>query len=191
MDEFTIIGITLPQADVAGDAERIVALLESGAVDRFHLRKPDADESVLRRLLTAIPQEYHARLSLHDAPWLLAEFPQVGFHLNRRHPAGISAGTLSRSCHSAGEVMKADSGLDYVTLSPVFDSISKEGYVGRSFTGEAQAVATRRVIALGGVVPGRFAALRKRGFSGAAMLGWLWTEGPVENIIEEINRNKR
>ena len=36
------------------------------------------------------------------------------------------------------------------------------------------ALAGKRVVALGGVTPEAFPALREAGFIGAAMLGWLW-----------------
>ena len=63
----------------------------------------------------------------------------------------------------------------YVTLSPIFDSISKMGYVSKFRLDELPAaLAGKRVVALGGVTPEAFPALREAGFIGAAMLGWLW-----------------
>ena len=191
-DDFLIVGITLPAADVEGEATRIVELLASGAVDRMHLRKPDAGESVLRKLLDAIPREYHSRLSLHDAPWLTEEYPAVGFHLNSRYPGGVSAAMLSRSCHSLDEVAASGPELDYVTLSPVYDSISKPGYRGTGFAGNQPILSLRKVVALGGVTPGRFGELNREGFSGAAMLGYLWNpQRSVADIAYEIKCKRK
>lgn len=190
-DDFLIIGITLPASEVENEARRIVELLEGGAVDRMHLRKPNADGSVLERLLDAIPREYHCRLSLHDAPQLTEKYPEVGFHFNGRHPSGVKAPVQSRSCHSVDEVMASEPGLDYVTLSPVYDSISKPGYAGQPFNLTESGQSFRRVVALGGVIPSRFSELKRIGFRGAAMLGYLWNFNvSVNNIAEEIARNR-
>lgn len=189
--DFKIIGITLADVAVDNEAERITRLLCSGAVDRMHIRKPCCSADIIANVLEAIPRELHKRLSLHDVPELLEKYPDVGFHFNSRYPSGVSATVLSRSCHSAAEVLEADAELEYVTLSPVFDSLSKSGYKCRTFHNECEAVATRKVVALGGVTPSRFPELKERGFSGAAMLGYLWNPlTDIENIIEEIHRWK-
>ncbi len=190
-DDFVVIGVTLPDAKVNNEAARIIGMLESGVIDRMHLRKPESDISVLRKLLEAIPQELHSRLSLHDAPELISDFPDVGFNYNRRHSLGVEAKVLSCSCHSSEDVFRADSGLNYVMLSPVFDSISKRGYRGMTFDREKDTLESRIVIAMGGVVPSRFVELKKRGFSGAAMLGYLWDNNhDLGEMIEEIKINK-
>ncbi len=190
-DKFLVIGITLPEAYVPNEALWITEMLHSGALDRMHLRKPNADKSILRSLLDEIPQELHSRLSIHDAPELLNEYPSVGFQLNSRYPSGINDATLSRSCHTTEEVLASERSLQYVMLSPVFDSISKDGYRGRLFDGEKEALSLRRVIALGGVTPCRFRKLKDRGFCGAAMLGYLWNlRHSVYDIINEINENR-
>lgn len=190
-DDFLIVGITLPAPAVENEARRIVELLERGAVDRMHLRKPNADDSVLERLLGAIPREYHCRLSLHDAPELIEKYPEVGFHFNGRHPSGVKAPVLSRSCHSVDDIMASEPGLDYVTLSPVYDSISKPGYAGQPFNLTQSVQSFRRVVALGGVTPSRFPELKGMGFRGAAMLGYLWDFNVgAEDIAKEIARNR-
>lgn len=189
--DFKIIGITLSDFPVDNEAERITRLLHSGAVDRMHIRKPHGSADIITGLLDDIPRELHKRLSLHDAPELLERYPDVGFHFNSRYPSGVSAPVLSRSCHSTAEVLEADAELDYVTLSPIFDSLSKSGYKSHTFQHEHKAVTARNVVALGGVTPPRFPELKERGFSGAAMLGYLWNpQTDIKNIIEEINRWK-
>lgn len=50
-DDFVVIGVTLPDAKVNNEAGRIIGMLESGVIDRMHLRKPESDISVLRKLL--------------------------------------------------------------------------------------------------------------------------------------------
>lgn len=68
-------------------------------------------------------------------------------------------------------------GYDYLTLSPIYDSISKEGYKS-SFERKDLENEIRNlpidVIALGGVTPDKFEELKAIGFAGAAMLGYFF-----------------
>ena len=75
--------------------------------------------------------------------------------------------------------MKRKPKLNYVFLSPIFDSISKQGY--RSAFDDAtlkkasaEGIIGQKVVALGGVTRERVALLEKYGFGGAAMLGDIW-----------------
>lgn len=68
---------------------------------------------------------------------------------------------------------------DYVTLSPIFDSISKTGYHSGFDLDEVKCFLTAvdvNVIALGGVTEARLPRIREAGFYGAAMLGALFCE---------------
>lgn len=85
---------------------------------------------------------------------------------------------LSRSCHSLEEV-EACEGFDYLTLSPVFNSISKPGYLSAFSLEKLRAEAAslllqRKVFALGGVTPALLPSIAEAGFAGAAMVGAHW-----------------
>lgn len=187
--KFTVIGITHPFPGIDGEAGRITALLESGAINRIHIRKPGIADVAVMQLLDMIPRRLHSQLSLHDCHHLAAKYPGIGIHLNRRNPDITEcSGTVSRSCHSVEELTESTT-LDYVTLSPVFDSISKPGYraITRDITTLSTLLSTRRVIALGGVTPQSFGLLKELGFSGGAMLGYLWySTRNIDDIIQEI-----
>lgn len=193
-DNFIIIAVTPPDA-IADEAKKITRLLSSGAVDIVHLRHPGATLKQMRDIIEAIPQPLHGRIRLHGHFSLIDEFNLAGPHLNSRCPqwnrtVATSCNdrwhpTLSRTCHTPEEVEAAD-GCAYVTLSPIYPSISKPGYTA-TFS-EAQltrCLAANRVVALGGVTPDKFAQLRRRGFAGAAMLGYVW-EGDLEKKIRTI-----
>ena len=88
-------------------------------------------------------------------------------------------GTVSRSCHSLAEVAAWRDRLDYLFLSPVFDSISKQGYRAGFAPEELlraarEGIIDRRVMALGGITPDNLARVRAWGFGGAVVLGDLW-----------------
>lgn len=177
-DGWTVIGITRPaSADIVYESRRITELLDTGVVDRMHLRKDHPDE--VFALLDAIPARLHGRLSLHRV-----EVP-ADCAAQRHAP---DAGAPSCSCHSLNELEREVNVRDYVFLSPVFDSISKPGYRAAAFdTGRLRdildAPRRARVIALGGVTPGHFDELRRLGFDGAAMLGFLWRDAADERHI--------
>ena len=175
-----------------GEAEAVARLLESGAAWRVHLRKPGCGESDMRKLIEAVPAGLRARLSLHDCQHLAAEYG-CGVHLNGRcpeAPAGFN-GLYSASCHSLEDVRRrADAA--YVFLSPVYDSISKQGYRAGFSPEELCGQVDDRVIALGGVTPGRLSELRRAGFGGAAMLGSVgrdFSKDSLENFIKAICSN--
>lgn len=162
--------------ELPDEARRIVRMLRAGVADIVHVRKPGWSMERQAELLRRVPEELHLRLRLHDCFELLEEYPLIGgVHLNSRNPnAPVGARHVSRSCHSLAEVAECGAEYDYVTLSPVFDSISKPGYVsGFDHTALSGSLAGRKVIALGGVRPESFPYLKRLGFAGGAMLGYI------------------
>lgn len=168
-----MIAIT-PEEIQPGEAQWITRLLD-GQWDTVHLRHPAASLTDMRRLIEAIPQRHHRRLRLHGHFELTSQFNIGGLHLNRRCPAppAFYSGPISRSCHSVSEII-ASADCDYVTLSPVFDSISKQGYRA-AFSPEQlrqlDEVTSPQVIALGGITPERVPDLSRYNFSGFAVKG--------------------
>ncbi len=151
-------------------------------VDVLHMRKPGASAVHCAALLDAIPVQWHGRIVVHDHFGLCRDYGLMGVHLNSRNPlppSGFVPRSVSASCHSLAEVARRKPGLSYVTLSPVFDSISKQGY--RSAYTDAQlrgaasaGIIDSRVVALGGVSLQGIPMLRDWGFGGAAFLGDVW-----------------
>ncbi len=174
-----VIVITLPQF-VDGEAGRIVRLLQAG-VDLVHVRKPGATGQQTERLIAQIPAEWRRRLVLHDHFRLAAAYGLHGVHLNSRNPQPPEGwqGSVSRSCHTLDEVVRWKPLCDYVSLSPVFDSLSKPGYRA-AFTpaglarARAEGIIDNKVMALGGVTFGRIDDVLRMGFGGAMILGDAW-----------------
>ncbi len=167
----------------------INALFEEG-LDLFHLRKPDTEPIYSERLLTLIPQQWHNRIVVHNHFYLVEEFGLRGVHLSNSQeqlPQNYQ-GTKSRSMHSLDE-LRDRSGLDYVFLSPVFDSIS---YPDRhaAFTSKELYDATRagiidkKVMAAGGVNSTTLPLLADYGFGGAVILGDLWTRFNIHSGLD-------
>ncbi len=159
------------------EAQRLTKLLDSGWT-YIHLRYPDLTLREVRNIIERIPQRYHSRLKLHGHFELINEFNIGGLHLNRRCPAPPAnySGTLSCSCHSVEEVAEAAATgkFAYVTLSPIFQSISKPGYAPRIDEDEfSRAAAMMPVIALGGIAPHKIPDMAFMPIAGYAVLGCL------------------
>ena len=186
-----IIVITRPYF-FEGEDKYITYLLEQG-IYRLHIRKPHASEKEVQALIEKIPQKYYAQVVLHEHPQLVEKYQLQGFHLNSRCPNlpdGYKGG-VSRSCHSLEEVVLYKDQCDYVFLSPIFDSISKEGY-GSTFSEETlqeaykQGIIDSKVIALGGIKPEHAPYLEANGFGGMAYLGYVWDKLQTPPVVLSI-----
>lgn len=169
-----LIAITSPNT-IDKEAERISALLENKVVDMVHIRKPNWDVYQTENLISSIEGKWHPKLRLHDHFKLIEKYDLGGIHLNSRNPKPHPcAKTVTRSFHSIEQLTDSEH-YDYVTLSPIFDSISKQGYRSVLRLDELKpCLSGRKVVALGGVTPDKFPLLKETGFFGAAMLGHFW-----------------
>ena len=163
-------------------------------MERLHLRKPGCLQKDLSSVLEMIPEEYHSRIVLHDHFELAHTFSIGGIHLNSRNPNPLDGftGSISRSCHNLKEVSSSKTDCHYVFLSPIFPSISKEGY-GEGFPerellhATEQGIIDQQVIALGGMDVSTIRQLEHIPFGGVAVLGALWGKIPSssKNIIHQ------
>ena len=143
---------TLP-GEIDGEPQLIETLVDCG-VDGVHIRKPSWTEDEIAKLIYKIDPRCRDRLVVH------------GHH-------------SPQSCHTLEEVEKRKKLYDYVFLSPIFDSISKQGYRS-AFTKDIlteardKGIIDEKVVALGGVALEHLSLLRQLGFGGAAFLGDVW-----------------
>ncbi len=174
-----IVVITKPDF-FEGEVEMLTALFRAG-LQCLHLRKPKALAHEIEAFIEKIPKEFWGRIVLHDHLHLVTEYGLGGVHLNSRVnelPAGYR-GQVSCSCHSFEEVKRYKKSCDYLFLSPIYDSISKEGYES-AFTkkelieAQHEGVIDEKIIALGGVSIDNLTELRGLGFGGVALLGDIW-----------------
>lgn len=180
------------------DEGQIISRLFEEGLERLHLRKPGCTAEALRALISSIPMIYYPRIILHDWFSIAVERNLGGVHLNRRNPIPPDnfTGSISRSCHSLQEVEQSRH-CDYVFLSPLFDSISKEGY-GRAFSMEELAAASsdgiinEKVFALGGIDTTTLPLLKDLPFGGVAVLGAVWgKEVSIDNSDRIIKHLKQ
>lgn len=188
---FIKIAITSPESPDDATADREICiirdLLLQHEVDIVHLRKPDSPHYlryIAGRLSALCCGDLRGRLTVHDFFDIAQEYGLGGVHLNSNHPVPPCGwlGRVSRSLHSVDELTLIEEEMTsgsqsygYVTLSPIYDSISKAGYRS-NFDIQLLSPLLKKshtpVIALGGVTPDKFQELMDAGFAGAAMLGY-------------------
>lgn len=212
-----LIVITSPHP-IPYEAQRIRELFDCD-IDTLHLRKPGASAADCARLLDVLPDECLRRIVVHDHFTLCRDYGLGGIHLNRRNPtvppfiAAARSGkstacgcqtigcssetrpatipTVSASCHSMAEAAAKKAEADYVFLSPIFDSISKQGYQA-AYSDDALSEAAAdgiidsRVIALGGITAERMPMLRRWHFGGAAFLGDVWNRAGQDDFCSHV-----
>lgn len=177
---FTTIIITQP-CFVVGEAERIAEFLRNGTCDYIHIRKLYSKREDVERLLMSIPAQLHSRLTLHDHFELAGRYNLHGLHVNSRNPSVPKGfkGCVSRSLHSIDEVANLKSSYSFVSLSPIFNSISKQGYnaaftPGQLSAAKSNGIIDEKVFALGGVTFALLPTVKAMGFGGAMILGDAW-----------------
>lgn len=175
----------------------IHSLFEHG-LERFHLRKPNWAEQQVRELLKAIESKYWNRISIHENHHLVEEFALGGIHFKEKdrkvgehrtveHPT--SNIQTSASFHSLTDLQKNAHNFNYCFLSPVFNSISKEGYNGKVF--DVNGI-KETVIGLGGITIQNMEQVAELGYSGAAVLGSIWgSENPLESFLQLQEKSKQ
>ena len=196
-NKFLIIGFTTPDAwkDPKEEASAIDCLLDSGAIDIMHLRKPESGKEYYEALIKEISELSRGKLMTDRFPDLVKNQGLLGLHLKSGRIDDVAYNLktdgflLSRSCHHLADSEETDiSTFDYTFLSPLFDSISKQGYkASPSLLNAAieETTEVNKIIGLGGVTPDKFEKLYRLKFCGAALLGYLWQ---LNKTKEEIAR---
>ncbi len=161
--------------------EDVVAAALRGGCRWLSLREKDlaaAERIALLGRIVALARPFGATVTVHGD--LAAAEGADGVHL----PAGGSPAAararlgeralIGLSVHGALEAARVDPAADYVTLSPLFASLSKPGYgPALGVHGLARAVATARVpiVALGGVTVDNLGACLAAGAAGVEVVG--------------------
>lgn len=196
--------VITPAKDVENELTIVNALFAAG-LQLLHLRKPKYSIEQYRDYIRSVDPSYHARIIVHDHFVLFAEFGLSGIHMNSAMKADrqlwldipfIALSSVSASFHSWDELMANDLRFRYIFISPVFDSISKQGYqAGVDLAGAKQTKLLSRsqnkylpqIVGLGGVRMNKIVELKENGFDGAAMLGYVWQSAdPVQRFRDAL-----
>ena len=201
-----LILITSPEP-VSNEFEIINSLFDEG-LECLHLRKPDFDLPELEHWIQHINKHNYSKIVIHSHFDLTEKIQLKGIHLTNDflkltsendffsivQKAKSEKHTISASVHDLKELKTLKTDYDYVFLSPVFDSISKQGYKSKFNLKELMKDLKKRnsninLIALGGIDEGNIGLALQSGFSGVAMLGAIWNT-QNSDIIEKFRRIK-
>lgn len=162
-----------PPENIQNETEIVNALFEAG-LEIFHVHKPSFSDEEIENYIRGIHPKYRDRVALH------AHFQKF---------------------HSLEELEKCNEKFEYAFLSPIFGSISKDGYKSnfnlqdvKSFLDKRKAPSTNKdidgaLIALGGIDEDKIEIANELGFAGVAVLGALWqSNNPIEkfNILKDV-----
>lgn len=186
-------------------ARAIIA--EYGGEVALHLRGHGLSGGELFRLaatLAPIAAKAGAALLINDRIDLALAVPGAGVQLGRRSLMVSSARQLlganrwiGYSAHNVTEVQRATAaGADHILLGTIYASATHPGEApaGVEVLRGAARVATRPLIAIGGVTPARVAEVRAAGAYGVAVLGGIWhADRPLAAVgayYREIERDR-
>ncbi|MBR9986139.1 MAG: thiamine phosphate synthase [Desulfosarcina sp.] len=166
-----------------------------------HLRKPGQTDRQIADYLRQVPVSYHPRIMVHGHPRLLDRFDLMGIHITEKERThnlprlrqlrqATPGCRLSSAFHRIMDIPEHDGLFDYILLSPIFDSISKQGYRAGFDHSELRRFLSRTkhtVIALGGLDAQRAATAASLGFKGIAVLGAVWQALPPEKAARQLS----
>lgn len=176
------------------ETELIIQLFKNG-LDNLHLRKPEATKDEIIRFLSTIDSSFHNRITIHSHYSLINEFDLRGIHCTQKGKDSffeISRTNIKKSIstHSFAEILALDYEFDYVFLSPVFNSISKQGYSPTLSQNEIKEFLNLYkkfpIYALGGITPNNIAMCKIMGFKGVALLGYVWESKNPSDVLKML-----
>lgn len=178
----------------SAEKEQLIHFFENG-LSVLHVRKPKITEVELRSWLSEFEKKYLRKMVLHQHHNLVKVFTVKGVHLkenfrNKKEDLTkyveqykLNGFTVSSSFHNQQNMGNEASAFDYVFLSPVFTSFSKEGYKGNEINVEKL---PHKVVALGGIEASKIYKAKDLGYEGVAVLGGIWLAENKHQAFTEI-----
>ena len=180
-----------PEKDIKNEIDILHQLFKAG-LEYYHLRKPTKNIEQYAEYLNQIDTKYHHKIVVHQFHELTKDYRLKGIHFQelKRQKLTLKALetikkkqniSMSSSFHSTEDLKDFGFNFDYHFLSPVFTSISKQGYEGRGFNVNH---INKLVIGVGGVSIKNLSSFTKLGYQGVGVLGGIWnSDTPVENFM--------
>ena len=195
-----MIWVATAPAFLPGELPQINSLMLAG-LKVLLLRKPGYSALQYEQLLEGIDPIFHSRIMIAGQPELVTKYGLMGLHMSEAFRASADVESyrgwnLSTSVHEEEaawsyypperkgafvEVKEINDGAAsydallwrYVILGPVFNSISKPGYMGRI---QEMKNIPPNALAIGGITEKNIGLLPDAGFSGAVLLGAIWND---------------
>ncbi|OJV54082.1 MAG: thiamine phosphate synthase [Bacteroidetes bacterium 43-16] len=186
--------IVLTPEQTVSDEHGILRQLFEAGLERFHIRKYWLKDAEMKQYLDAVDPVYRQRLVLHSHYHLAKDYGINRLHfreedrLENRHTDYQNDYSLSTSVHDIVAFNGLGKEWQYAFLSPMYPSISKQGY-GTAHTTLSMLAqkehAHAQLIGLGGIDASNCSEVLLRGADGIALLGSVWqAEDPVHAFRE-------
>ncbi|RWW91881.1 thiamine phosphate synthase [Flavobacterium cerinum] len=186
--------ITNPGA-IANEVSIIHKLFDEG-MELLHIRKPELSRLEFIQFVNSIDKEYYSKLVLHQYYEITDDYDITMLHITEKNRSAFYDDTnkltekagmvFSTSIHSIEDFNRLSGIFEYAFLSPVYESISKQGYkAGHDILAsvERRTNFTTRLIALGGITHENCIDTVKSGFDDVAVLGCIWNaKYPLEEF---------
>jgi thiamine-phosphate pyrophosphorylase len=186
-----------PEKDISNEIEILHQLFEEG-LECYHFRKPFKNYEEHVSYLNRIDKKYHDRIVVHNFHELINEFNLKGIHFQEQERKDsidnpgkyfknleMYCKTISSSFHEPEDIENCYFEFDYHFLSPVFTSISKEGYEGRGF--DVNHI-DKTIIGMGGVSSKNIESFKTLGYKGVGILGGIWNSNNPVDSFKEIKK---
>jgi thiamine-phosphate pyrophosphorylase len=163
-------------------------------LDVFHIRKPQDSARNVIKLIEAIDSRYHMQISLHQDHHLAGNYGIKRLHFSERVRYGQKNDItkalknegfiLSTSVHSVEDFEHLNNTFMYSFIGPVFDSISKPGYLSKVKSYIPAFQKCTKAIAIGGIKASNIYHLKGR-FDGIGILGAIWqSNAPLTSFLQ-------
>lgn len=179
--------------------EDVAAAVFAGGCRWLSLREKDmgaAERTSLLYRLVALGEHWHAAVSVHDDVSAALATGAAGIHLSRGGSVAemrkyLGAGRLiGISAHDMAEVERAATqGADYVTISPIFPSVSKPDYgppLGLDAISEMARRVTIPIVALGGIDETKATNCIAMGAAAVAVMGAAMRATDPEAVTQRL-----
>jgi thiamine-phosphate pyrophosphorylase len=175
--------IVIAKPTIFKEESHLVNQLFEAGLQVFHLRKENASEAAYRKVIEGILPQYHPQIALHHFHSLANDYNINRIHHTESFRKSSSDKDLpenkifSTSIHQLSDLDQITS-YDYSFFGPVFNSLSKPGYLGTipsDFRLNKNA-ALPKIIALGGIGLKQIDMVKDMNFDGIALLGAIWND---------------
>lgn len=186
--------VLTPENTIQNEQECINHLFEIG-IDLLHIRKFWMNDAEMSSYIEGINHPYRERLVLHSHFHLAERIGIKRLHFREddrkqnKHEAFVDNNIISTSVHSIKDFNALDKKWTYAFLSPVFPSISKQGYgVEKNVLNDLSQKnnLTVKLIGLGGIDSHNYHKVYEAGADGIALLGAVWNGSMSDENLSKI-----
>jgi len=180
-------------------AEEIVKIVLEAGCRWVMYRDKAATIEIFRQtaaVLVGLCDKFNAKVCINEKIDVAEGLAGTGIHLQSSYdvPSAKSrlcpSALIGVSCHSISEAQKAEKlGADYVTFSPVFETLSKPGYgplVGLEGLRNASQRLTIPIIALAGINSSNASQCMESGARGIAVMGGVMRSSDPLNEVTAL-----